>query len=112
MNNTKTSSKDDLSALMNESLEAANDKIQKNTTSPKPIISLKIEPKTKRSTIAFHSADLVRIGSILDTLLDGSGKRGTLSDAVKVALALCPLDRTKITKTFEYIQEQDGRRRS
>ena len=101
--------KDDLAALMNASLETAN---QKPALPKNQKLSIKKEaPKTKRSTIAFHSADLVRIGSILDNLLDGSGKRGTLSDAVKIALALCPLDRKKITKTFEHIQGQDGRRR-
>ena len=122
MKKSKPKSQDDLAALMNASLETANQNIKKNTPpkktekiyikapAPKQISSKKQKPKTRRSTIAFHSADLVRIDAVLDFLRDGTGQRGTLSDGVKIALALCPLNSDKIAKVFLKIQEQDRRR--
>ncbi len=92
--------KDDLAALMNASLETANHTIRKKAPAPKPAICAKPAAKTRRSTIAFHSDDLVRIDAVLDFLRDGSGARGTLSDGVKIALALCPLNSKKLRLPF------------
>ncbi len=109
--------KDDLATLMNTSLETANQTIKKSPPKKHPAKKISTPQKnykpeilTRRSTIAFHSADLVRIDTVLDFLRDGTDQRGTLSDGVKIALALCPLDRNKIAKAFSKIQEQDGRR--
>lgn len=63
----------------------------------------------KKTTVAFHSTDQDRVDAILDILLRLRRHRGGFSDAIKIALRLCPLDDAAIAEAWDQARAQDGR---
>jgi hypothetical protein len=64
-----------------------------------------------KTTVTFQEQDQRLIDAILDMLKQGTGYRGGFSDAVKIALRLCPLNESRIAKIHEEIRVGDRRTR-
>jgi hypothetical protein len=65
----------------------------------------------RKTTVTFQAEDQRLIDAILDILKNTTRHRGGYSDAVKIALRLCPLDPWKISKAFDAIRAADKRTR-
>lgn len=68
-------------------------------------------PPRLTATISLHGEEQEKAARILEILLRSRRKGGGLSDAVKVALQLCPLDPEKIMAAWKRSHAQDGRSR-
>jgi hypothetical protein len=73
-----------------------------NTLPPRP-------PGVKKTTVSLHANEQDRVDEILDVLYRTKRHRGGFSDAVKIALRLCPLDPEAITEAWEQARAQDLR---
>lgn len=78
------------------------------TIVPPPIQSL---PPLLKATVSLHGEEQEKALQILDVLRKSRSKAGGLSDAVKIALRLCPLDPARIGEAWESARAQDGRAR-
>lgn len=63
----------------------------------------------KKTTVSFHSSEQSQVDEILDALFRTRRHRGGFSDAIKIALRLCPLDDETIAKAWDEARAQDGR---
>lgn len=63
----------------------------------------------KKTTVSFHSSEQSQVDQILDALFRIRRHRGGFSDAIKIALRLCPLDDETIAKAWDEARAQDGR---
>jgi hypothetical protein len=63
----------------------------------------------KKTTVSFYGADQERVDYILDTLLETRRHRGGFSDAIKIALRLCPTDPVAIAKIWDEVRAGDKR---
>ena len=63
----------------------------------------------KKTTVSLHSNEQDRVDEILDVLYRTKRHRGGFSDAVKIALKLCPLDPEAIAGAWEQARAQDLR---
>ena len=63
----------------------------------------------KKTTVSFHSSEQSQVDQILDALFRTRRHRGGFSDAIKIALRLCPLDDETIAKAWDEARAQDGR---
>lgn len=63
------------------------------------------------ATISLHGDEQEKAARILEILLKSRRKGGGLSDAVSIALQLCPLDPDQIMAAWEKSRAQDGRSR-
>lgn len=63
----------------------------------------------KKTTVSFHPAEQDKIDQILDALLRGRRHRGGFSDAVKIAIRLCPIDLAEIAEAWDQARTQDLR---
>lgn len=68
-------------------------------------------PARLTATISLHGEEQEKAVKILEVLLKLRRKGGGLSDAVKIALQLCPLDPEQIEAAWERSRAQDGRSR-
>ena len=65
--------------------------------------------KALRSTISYQRTEATAADDILEVLRTTKGVRGSFSDAVKIALRLCPLDEKSIQEAWEATKLEDGR---
>lgn len=63
----------------------------------------------KRTTVVFTQVEQAQIDKILGLLLKSKRHRGGFSDAVKIALRLCPLDQEKIGQAWDEARAMDRR---
>ena len=63
----------------------------------------------KKTTVSFHESEQDKIDLILDSLRRSRRHRGGFSDAIKVALRLCPLDDESIAQAWDAARSQDLR---
>ncbi|MES2437489.1 MAG: hypothetical protein V4584_00390 [Verrucomicrobiota bacterium] len=63
----------------------------------------------KKTTVSLHPAEQDKIDLILDALLRGRRHRGGFSDAIKIALRLCPIDDESIAQAWDQARAQDLR---
>ena len=63
----------------------------------------------KKTTVSFHPAEQDKIDQILDALLRSRRRRGGFSDAIKIALRLCPIDPAEIAEAWDLARAQDLR---
>lgn len=63
----------------------------------------------KKTTVSFHDNEQDKIDLILDSLRRSRRHRGGFSDAIKVALRLCPLDDESIAQAWDAARSQDLR---
>lgn len=66
-------------------------------------------PGVKKTTVSLHANEQDRVDEILDVLYRTKRHRGGFSDAVKIALRLCPLDPDVIAEAWEQARSQDLR---
>ena len=67
------------------------------------------ELESKRTTVVFTAVEQAQIDKILGLLLKSKRHRGGFSDAVKIALRLCPLDHEKIGQAWDEARAMDRR---
>lgn len=65
----------------------------------------------KKTTVSLYATDQALVDAILEALQKGKRHRGGFSDAVKIALRLCPVDEIKIGEAWEAARAEDKRRR-
>lgn len=63
----------------------------------------------KKTTVSFYAAEQAQVDRILDTLLRARRHRGGFSDAIKIALRLCPIDPAQIAKAWDEARAADRR---
>jgi hypothetical protein len=63
----------------------------------------------KKTTVSFYAAEQAQVDRILDTLLRVRRHRGGFSDAIKIALRLCPIDPAAIAKAWDEARAADRR---
>ena len=63
----------------------------------------------KKTTVSFYSKDQDRVDYILDTLRAVRRHRGGFSDAIKIALRLCPEDPAAIARAWDDVRSADRR---
>jgi len=63
----------------------------------------------KKTTVSFYATDQERVDYILDTLLETRRHRGGFSDAIKIALRLCPTDPAAISQIWDEVRAGDKR---
>jgi len=63
----------------------------------------------KKTTVSFHDAEQDQVDLILDALKRCRRHRGGFSDAIKIALRLCPLDEVSIGRAWDEARAQDQR---
>ena len=66
-------------------------------------------PERKKATIMLTRDDQNHIEEILDILYQHAGERGNLSQALRIALELCPRDHKRIQKAFNTASKKDRR---
>lgn len=101
-----------------DSLDAALKKSLKPSAPPAPTVSPApappeppAAPPRLNATISLHGEEQDKAVRILEILLRSRRKGGGLSDAVKIALQLCPLDPEQIAAAWDRSRAQDGRSR-
>jgi hypothetical protein len=63
----------------------------------------------KKTTVSFYAAEQAKVDEILDTLLKVRRHRGGFSDAIKIALRLCPIDPQSIATAWDSARASDKR---
>lgn len=63
----------------------------------------------KKTTVSFHDTEQDKVDEILDALKRSRRHRGGFSDAIKIALRLCPLDDEAIGAAWDEARSQDQR---
>jgi hypothetical protein len=63
----------------------------------------------KKTTVSFHEKEQDKVDLILDSLKRSRRHRGGFSDAIKIALRLCPLDDESIARAWDEARAQDQR---
>lgn len=82
--------------------------------SPKPIVNPPVGSQgsgagVKKTTVSFHESEQDKVDLILDSLKKSRRHRGGFSDAIKIALRLCPLDDESIARAWDEARAQDQR---
>jgi hypothetical protein len=62
-----------------------------------------------KTTVSFYSVEQDQVDAILGLLLKSRRHRGGFSDAVKIALRLCPLEESRIGKAWDAARALDQR---
>ena len=65
----------------------------------------------KKTTVSFYATEQAHVDEILDLLLKGRRHRGGFSDAVKIALRLCPKNSEDIGRAWDSARAEDKRTR-
>jgi hypothetical protein len=108
----KTSSKpqsDSLSAALAESFKISSSPpvgFEAGVAAPEE------SPRPKgvvKTTVSFYSVEQDQVDAILGLLLKSRRHRGGFSDAVKIALRLCPLEENRIGKAWDAARSLDQR---
>ena len=96
---------------------------------PAPIEEVSIKPRTPRkskpepepepppyefegcrkTTVSFYATEQAKVDDILDQLLKVRRHRGGFSDAIKIALRLCPIDPQSIASAWDDARAADKR---
>lgn len=63
----------------------------------------------KKTTVSFYAKEQEAVDNILDLLRKARRHRGGFSDAIKIALRLCPLDPEAIGKAWDEARAADKR---
>ena len=63
----------------------------------------------KKTTVSFYATEQAHVDEILDMLLKSRRHRGGFSDAVKIALRLCPKNPDEIGKAWDSARAADKR---
>ena len=93
-------------------LHKSHDRPAKNTKTALKAVKPHSETKKNkalRSTVSYQQTEADAADEILALLKDEAGIRGGFSDAVKIALRLCPLDRDLIAQAWSDTKTEDGR---
>lgn len=75
---------------------------------PEPLPPFDFEG-VKKTTVSFYAAEQAKVDDILDTLLKVRRHRGGFSDAIKIALRLCPIDPQSIATAWDAARASDKR---
>lgn len=75
---------------------------------PEPLPAYDFEG-VKKTTVSFYAAEQAKVDDILDTLLKVRRHRGGFSDAIKIALRLCPIDPQSIATAWDAARASDKR---
>jgi hypothetical protein len=63
----------------------------------------------KKTTVSFYATEQAQVDQILDLLLKSRRHRGGFSDAIKIALRLCPMSADQIGKAWDAARATDKR---
>lgn len=63
----------------------------------------------KKTTVSFYATEQAQVDQILDLLLKSRRHRGGFSDAIKIALRLCPMSAEQIGKAWDAARASDKR---
>lgn len=63
----------------------------------------------KKTTVSFYAAEQAQVDRILDVLLKARRHRGGFSDAIKIALRLCPMTADEIGRAWDTARAADKR---
>lgn len=63
----------------------------------------------KKTTVSFYATEQAQVDQILDLLLKSRRHRGGFSDAIKIALRLCPMSPEQIGKAWDAARASDKR---
>jgi hypothetical protein len=63
----------------------------------------------KKTTVSFYATEQAHVDQILDLLLKSRRHRGGFSDAIKIALRLCPMSAEQIGKAWDAARASDKR---
>lgn len=63
----------------------------------------------KKTTVSFYATEQAHVDEILDALLKSRRQRGGFSDAVKIALRLCPKNLEEIGRAWDSARAEDRR---
>ena len=100
-------SKKDINSLISKSLALENSGIALPLKSAgKPPVR---RQERKKASILLTCDDQNHIEEILDALYQNTGDRGSLSQALRIALELCPRDPKRIEKAFNIVRKKDKR---
>ena len=99
---------DPLSDLLKDSLNKTSANPAPAAAAPASVPSF---PPLMKATVSLHGEEQEKALQILDVLRKSRSKAGGLSDAVKIALRLCPLDPEQIGEAWASARAQDGRAR-
>lgn len=72
-------------------------------------VSIAVLRGVKKTTVSFHDKEQDKVDEILDALKRSRRHRGGFSDAIKIALRLCPLDDQAIGAAWDEARSQDQR---
>ena len=104
----KPKKSDALSNMLSQSLASESQR------KPREVIALPTSghayPSLLKTTIALQAEDQRLADEVLSLLKEATGFRGGLSEAVKIAMRLCPLDKKEIARVHEEIRAADGRK--
>ncbi len=84
---------------------------------PKPAPEPEPEPEPppyefegcRKTTVSFYATEQAKVDDILDQLLKVRRHRGGFSDAIKIALRLCPIDPQSIASAWDDARAADKR---
>lgn len=82
---------------------------------PKPAPEPEPEPPPyefegcRKTTVSFYATEQAKVDDILDQLLKVRRHRGGFSDAIKIALRLCPIDPQSIASAWDDARAADKR---
>lgn len=63
----------------------------------------------RKTTVSFYATEQAQVDQILDLLLKSRRHRGGFSDAIKIALRLCPMSAEQIGKAWDAARASDKR---
>jgi hypothetical protein len=63
----------------------------------------------KKTTVSFYATEQAHVDQMLDLLLKSRRHRGGFSDAIKIALRLCPMSAEQIGKAWDAARASDKR---
>ena len=93
-------------AKPNQAASPAAQLPQEPAPSPEPIYDY---GGARKTTVSFYAAEHDQVDRILDLLIKARRHRGGFSDAIKVALRLCPLDVKLIGEAWDEARAADKR---
>lgn len=86
---------------------------QPKPSKPAPPPAPQVEPLefdgVKKTTVSFYATEQAQVDQILDLLLKSRRHRGGFSDAIKIALRLCPMDPDEIGRAWDAARSADKR---
>lgn len=114
---------DDLQELLKKSLDAKpkskpnkdkqsqrGTKIAQTIAEPPNNDTNRIVTERHKVSISLYSGEIQIAERIMDSVKQTKGKRIGMSEAIRIAVQLCPDDNKRIGQTFDHVRAEDRRR--